>query len=198
MVARARAFASRPRRWAVFLDRDGTLVRDAHHAVRPEQLELFPGAGDALRLLAGAGARLVLVSNQSAMARGLLTVGGLRAMDRRIRGLVAAERVRLSRTYYCPHHPDFSGPCRCRKPEPGMLEEGLRDLGLEAGNCYVIGDTAADLAAGDRLGIPGVLVLTGHGRRDRADALDRGLARHVARDLLGAARWVVGDRSRIG
>jgi D-glycero-D-manno-heptose 1,7-bisphosphate phosphatase len=183
------------RNWAVFLDRDGTLVRNAHHPVRPDQLVPYAGVGEALRRLRRAGARLAVVSNQSAVARGLLDEAGLARMDRHLRALLRAEGVRLDRTDYCPHHPDFTGPCRCRKPAPGMIRAGLRALGVSARRSWMVGDTADDLAAGRTSGLRTVLVLTGHGRRDRTRVLREGLADHVTRDLAGAARRILEARA---
>jgi len=179
------------RRWAVFLDRDGTLIRDAVHPVRPGDLRLYANTGSALHDLRGGGARLVVVSNQSAVARGLLDRPGLRRLDRRLRDLLRAHGVALTATYYCPHHPDFTGPCSCRKPRPGMIDRGLSRLRLPGRACYLVGDTAEDLEAGRRRGLTTVLVLTGHGRRHWDRARRRGLADAVVRDIAGAARWIL-------
>jgi len=184
--------------WGVFLDRDGTLVRNAHHPVRPEQLVLYPAVCPALAALDAAGARLVIVSNQSAVARGLLDEGGLKRMDRRLRRLLATCGVVPAGTYYCPHHPEFTGTCDCRKPAPGLLRKGLETSGLKPERCTMVGDTLGDLRAGRAAGMRTVLVLTGHGRRDRAAALDLGLADRVCRDLGGAARWILDQRARAG
>ncbi len=183
-------------RWLVFLDRDGTLVPDLRHPSRPGQLHLYRAAGIGLRALGRAGAILVLVSNQSAVARGLLTLPGLRRMDRRLKALVRAAGARIARAYYCPHFPGITGPCACRKPEPGMLRAGLCEQGVRPRDAYLIGDTLGDLEAGRRAGVTTVLVLTGHGRAARAEALRRGLADAVARDLEGAARWILAERAR--
>jgi histidinol-phosphate phosphatase family protein len=184
---------SRP--WAVFLDRDGTLVPDAVHPTRPGDLRLYRATGPALRGLRAAGARLLVVSNQSAVARGLLTPAGLRRLDRRLRDLLRREAVTLTAVYYCPHHPEFTGPCPCRKPEPGMIDRGLRRLGLPGRACYLVGDSAHDLEAGRRRGLTTVLVLTGHGHAEHARVRREGLADAVARDVGGAARWIL-DRER--
>ncbi len=177
-------------RWGVFLDRDGTLVPDARHPTRPGQLRLYPGAGAALRRLAGAGAVLLVVSNQSAVARGLLTVPGLRLLDRRLKELARREGVRIRRAYYCPHHPGLTGPCACRKPGPAMIEAGLADFGLDPARSFLVGDTAADLAAGRAAGLRTVLVLTGHGR---AVARPAGASK-VARNLAEASAWILRTR----
>jgi histidinol-phosphate phosphatase family protein len=179
----------------VFLDRDGTLVRNARHPVRPDQLALYPETGEALQRLRDAGARLLVVSNQSAVARGLLSPSGLRRMDAGLRKILRGRGVRLDRSAYCPHHPDWTGPCACRKPEPGLILEGLAALRLEASRCYLIGDTVADLKAGRAAGLRTVLVLTGHGRGQRERALRDGLADHVAARIGGAASWILADRA---
>jgi histidinol-phosphate phosphatase family protein len=182
------------RDWGVFLDRDGTLVPDAVHPVRPEQLRFYASTGRGLRLLAGAGAVLAVVSNQSAVARGLLSEAGLDRLDRRLQELFRGEGVHLAAAYYCPHHPDFTGPCPCRKPSPGMLERGLGELGIAREESFLVGDTRGDLEAGRRAGLATVLVLTGQGRRVRDEVLDGGLADHVAGNLGSAARWIVDRR----
>jgi len=180
--------------WGVFLDRDGTLVPDAVHPVRPDQLHFYAGTGRGLRLLSGAGALLAVVSNQSAVARGLLSETGLDRLDRRLRELFRGEGVGLAAAYYCPHHPEFTGPCTCRKPSPEMIERGLRELGIAREASFLVGDSRADLEAGRRAGVATVLVLTGHGRRSREEVLDLGLADHVAGNLSSAARWIVERR----
>ncbi|NNM35035.1 MAG: HAD-IIIA family hydrolase, partial [Gemmatimonadetes bacterium] len=131
-------------KWGVFLDRDGTLVPNVPYAVEPSQLRLYRTAAAALARLIDQRARLVVVSNQSAVARGLLSRAGLRRMDARLKALLGEEGVRLARAYYCPHHPQWGGPCRCRKPKPGLIQDGLKSLGLEASRCYLIGDSMDD------------------------------------------------------
>lgn len=182
--------------WIVFLDRDGTLVPDARHPARPEQLRLYRSAPAGLRALVRGGALLLVVSNQSAVARGKLDRPGLRRMDRRLKDLAEKAGARIERAYYCPHHPEFTGPCRCRKPSSGMLREGLRDYGVRARDGFLVGDTVADLEAGRKAGVATVLVLTGHGRRARGEAMRRGLADAVVRDLTEAAQWILAARGR--
>jgi histidinol-phosphate phosphatase family protein len=182
--------------WGVFLDRDGTLVPDAGHPVRPNQLRFYAATGAGLRLLAQAGATLLVVSNQSAIARGLLDRGGLARLDRRLRDLARSEGVRLDGTYYCPHHPDFTGPCSCRKPSPGLLEKGMSEFGLLPARSYLVGDSISDLEAARRVGVTPVLVLTGNGRRSREEARDRGLAEVVVGNFTAAARWILSHRGK--
>ena len=182
------------RKWAVLLDRDGTLVANAHYPTKPGQLRPYAAFGSALRALSRSGARFAVVSNQAAIARGYLDAKGLRVLDHHLHGLFRRERVRLEKAFYCPHHPDFTGACRCRKPNPGMLEDALRRLRAAADTSYMVGDTAADMEAGRRLGLRTVLVLTGHGRRDREQVLDSNLADKVTQGLKGASAWILEDR----
>ncbi len=177
--------------WGVFLDRDGTLVPNAHHPTRPGQLRLYARTGQALRLLREHGARLAVVSNQSAVARGLMDARGLRVMDRRLRELLAAESVRLDRTDYCPHHPEFTGPCACRKPAPEMLTRSMTALRLRPQRVVFVGDSVSDMEAGRAAGVLTALVLTGNGRRALPQVTAHGLADGVFGGILGAARWGV-------
>ena len=185
------------KRWGVFLDRDGTLVPDARYPSRPEQLVLYPGAAMAVASLHAAGARILLVSNQSAVARGLLDERGLGRMDRHLRGLLRPAGGRLAGSYYCTHHPEFTGPCDCRKPAPGLLLRGLGEHRLAAEACYLVGDTEADMRAGRSAGVRTVLVLSGYGRRHRKEVLRLGLADHVSSTLVTAARWILRDRATL-
>jgi histidinol-phosphate phosphatase family protein len=138
----------------------------------------------------------VVVSNQSVVARGWLDERGLRGMDRRLRALVREGGARIDGTYYCPHHPRYSGACSCRKPKPGLILRALRELGLDPRRCFLIGDTARDMAAGRRARLRTVLVLTGYGRRERESVIRRRLADKVARNVAGAARWILDRRER--
>jgi len=185
-------------RWAVFLDRDGTLVPDARHATRPEQLRFYAATAAGLRALHDAGALLLVVSNQSAVARGLLDLDGLRRLDRRLKALAAAAGAPLRRAYYCPHHPEFTGACSCRKPAPGLVREGLADFDLDPSRCFLVGDTVGDMEAARGAGVTPLLVLTGHGRRARAEAVRRRLSEAVVGNLDAAARWILHARAERG
>lgn len=186
------------KRWGVFLDRDGTIVPDVGHAREPGQLALYRGSGAALRRLHKAGAVLIVVSNQSAVARGLLDLEGLARMDARLKSLCRRVGVDLAAIYNCPHHPDFGGACDCRKPEPGMILKGLRAFRLSPQDSFIVGDHATDLEAGRRAGLRTVHVLTGHGRRHRNEIKTSGLADGLANDIAGAVRWILAARASAG
>ncbi len=189
---------SAARRRAVFLDRDGTLHRELERApTDPSQLELFPGALEAAARLAAGGFALVLVTNQSAIARGTATPSEVHAVNRGLAERMAAAGAPLAGIYVCPHHPDEGDPpyrrvCTCRKPAPGLIQRAARELDLDLARSWVLGDAARDLEAGAALGVPGVLVLTGKGPRELERLKREGRApQHVGRDLSEAAALVL-------
>ncbi len=149
---------------AVFLDRDGTINREVHYLSRPEQLELLPGASEGLRSLHEAGYLLVVVTNQSAVGRGLLNRDRLDEIHRCLSGMLDAEGVKIAAWYDCPHRPDDG--CSCRKPAIGLFERGRRELGISLDHAWMVGDRLSDLQAGRAIGARTILVATGYGRRE--------------------------------
>lgn len=148
---------------AVFLDRDGTLVHSRHSPSRPEDLLLFTGIGPYLWRLQRAGLRLVVITDQPGLARGLFTEADLRAMHDYLTEELARFDVHLDAIYWCPHHPEGSVPelathCTCRKPAPGMLMQAAADLGLDLRHSWLVGDSLDDIEAGHQAGVRGVLV----------------------------------------
>jgi len=182
-----------PRR-ALFLDRDGTLTREAGALGDPERLRLLPGVGAALRLLDQAGWPLVVVTNQAAVGRGTLAPAALRAVHARLRTLLRAEGVELSGIFVCPHAPEED--CACRKPRPGLVLDALAELDLDRRGSWLAGDTAKDVAAAHAAGVRAALVGSGWGGAERQGAAsnaratgndDAPRAELEARDLLDLA-----------
>lgn len=179
---------------AVFLDRDGTLNEDCSYLTRPEQMRLLPGVGESLRLLRARGFACVVVTNQSAIGRGMMTEADLSAVHAEMTRQLEAVGAWLDGIYYCPvapatedklasDHPD-------RKPAPGMLLRAARELHLDLLQSWVIGDTPRDLVAGHRAGCRGgVLVRSGH----PLDAAGITAAQPcvVVADILAAARHIL-------
>ncbi|MGE5761952.1 MAG: D-glycero-alpha-D-manno-heptose-1,7-bisphosphate 7-phosphatase [Gemmatimonadota bacterium] len=181
-------------RRAVFLDRDGTIVDDPPpgYLKDPAAVRLLPGAAAAIRRLNEAGWLAVVVSNQSGIARGLYTEADYRAVERRVTELLAEGRARLDSSFFCPHHPEFTGPCLCRKPGTRLFEEAAAHLGIDPTRSWFVGDRPSDVAPARRLGGRGLLVLTGEGARHRAQA--EALGAEVATDLAGAVDTIMKDR----
>jgi D-glycero-D-manno-heptose 1,7-bisphosphate phosphatase len=176
-------------RRAVFLDRDGTLIEEAHYLSDPAAVRLLPGAAEALARLREAGYALVLVTNQSGIARGLYTEEEYHRVAARLGGLLREAGVPLDAAYYCPHHPEHGAPCACRKPSTGMYEAAAAELGLDPAASWYVGDKESDILPAATLGGQGVLVRTGHGRDEERRA-PRGVV--VVDDLGEAADLIVG------
>jgi D-glycero-D-manno-heptose 1,7-bisphosphate phosphatase len=151
---------------AAFLDRDGTLIEDLQYLRDPALVRLLPGVGPALRTLNDAGILAVVATNQSGIARGRLTEAEYRATRRRLDELLAAEGAWIDGHYHCPHLPEITGPCDCRKPGPGLYREAARDLDIDLASSWWIGDRLRDLTAARSFGGHGALLLTGSGREE--------------------------------
>ena len=153
---------------ACFLDRDGTLVVDRGYARRAEEIALLPGAAAAVRRLNERGIAAVLLSNQSAIGRGLCTAQDVAAQNERLRALLAAAGAVLDGIYSCPHRPEEG--CACRKPAGALVAAAARELDLDLARSYAIGDKAADVELGTRWLAGGLLVRTGVGEATVAAA----------------------------
>jgi histidinol-phosphate phosphatase family protein len=152
---------------AVFLDKDGTLVEDVPYNVDPDRIRLMPGAAEGLQRLHAAGYPLVVVSNQSGVARGLFAEEALVAVEERLRKLLADAGVPLAGFYYCPHHPQgtmaaYAVDCDCRKPAAGLLLRAAREHGYDLGRSWFVGDILNDMEAGRRAGCRTILLDNGH------------------------------------
>ena len=180
---------------AVFLDRDGTIVREVDYLHQLGQLRLLRGAAGAIHRLNEAGFAVVLATNQSGVARGLLTEEELRDIHDELQRRLAARRAHLDAIYSCPHHPEAVVPayrrrCRCRKPAPGLLLRAARDLDLDLGRSFAVGDGARDIEAGKRAGCRTILVRTGYGTKTEREMGE--LCADVIVDHLPAAvDWIL-------
>jgi len=163
------------RRRAVFLDRDGTLVRDPGFLKNPADVALLPEAGAALGRLSHAGYTLVVVTNQSGIGRGLMSEQEYAAVRDRVEALLAAEGAPVAATYHCPHSPEDDDPCACRKPGTKLYRRAMADLGIDPERSWWVGDRMSDLQPAAILGGRAVLVTTGHGRDHVPIARERGI-----------------------
>jgi D-glycero-D-manno-heptose 1,7-bisphosphate phosphatase len=183
-----------PKRRAVFLDRDGTIIVEKHYLHRVEDVELISGAPEAIRLLRERGFLIIVVTNQSGVARGRFQLDSVSAVHERLDEELARFGASVDAYYVCPHHPDgevapFSGECECRKPLPGMLLAAARDFPIDLPASYMIGDKAVDLEAGIGAGCRPLLVLTGYGVAEGEKAPSE-IPRYA--DLLDAAKAICG------
>ena len=137
---------------AVFLDRDGTIMEDAHYIKSPDDVRLLPGAARAVRKINDAGALAIVITNQSGIARGFFTVQDYENVRARFEELLAAEGAHVDASYYCPDHPSVSASSECRKPGTKMFEEAIRDFSLHTDKVAYVGDRWRDVAAARTLG----------------------------------------------
>ena len=179
--------ASTSRRPVVFLDRDGTLIVEKHYLSDPNEVELESSVAEGLKALQMQGYVLVVVSNQSGIGRGKFSAQDAQSVNSRIDELLLSHGVHISGWYVCPHAPEQT--CNCRKPLPGMAIAAAKDLGLELGGSYVIGDKRIDIELADAIGGTGILVTTGHGLEDKAWAVQTG--RPIFSALADAAAYIL-------
>jgi D-glycero-D-manno-heptose 1,7-bisphosphate phosphatase len=182
---------------AVFLDRDGTLNYEIKgDLTKPAQLRLYKNVPRALKMLRQAGYKLIVVTNQSLIARGLIPESGLDSIHQKLKSLLAKHGVRLDRIYYCPHHPTlgtvkkFSRACDCRKPEPGMLKKAIRTFRVDPKQSFFIGDTARDMGAAQKMRIKFILLRTGYGRKTLKGIDKKSPPALIAGSLLKACKFI--------
>jgi D-glycero-D-manno-heptose 1,7-bisphosphate phosphatase len=183
---------------AVFFDRDGTINEEVGYVNHLERFRLLPRAGEAIRLLNQNGIKVVVVTNQSGVARGYFPESLIHLVHRKMGDHLREKGAHLDGIYYCPHHPDAGEPpyrqkCRCRKPETGLIEEAVKDLGIDCSKSYMIGDRGADVEFGRRIGAKTILVLTGYGKGEWEYFRDRWKSKpdFVAQDLFEAVQWIL-------
>ena len=172
-----------------FLDRDGTIIEDKIFLKTPEEIEFFPGSVEAIKILRKLGYKIVVISNQSGIGRGILTEEMVKKVNDCFMRILKENDAPVDALYFCPHHPDDH--CRCRKPETGMIEKAVTELSLDSKNSVVIGDHLVDIKLGKNIGAKTILVLTGHGKNELEELKDTNIEPDfVANDLLEAVDWV--------
>ncbi|HEU0265673.1 MAG TPA: D-glycero-beta-D-manno-heptose 1,7-bisphosphate 7-phosphatase [Geobacterales bacterium] len=184
---------SSARERAVFLDRDGTINEEVEYLHRLEDFRLIPGAVAAIAQLKRAGFRVIVVTNQSGVARGYFDLAAVERIHRQLDAELAAQGTAVDAYFVCPHHPihgkgEFLMECACRKPLPGMLLQAAEQFGLDLQQSWMVGDKVADLQAGERAGCRSLLVATGYGRRESEQLKDRSV---LVSDLQQAAQRIM-------
>jgi len=184
---------------AVFLDRDGTINEEMGYISDPDRVFLLPQAIPAIRRLNEAGLKVVVITNQSGIARGYFLPHTLQDIHQRLQDLLAEGGAHLDSEliYYCPHGPD--DPCTCRKPQPGLIKQAAQEHDLDLSKSYLIGDRYRDIEAAANAGVKGILVLTGYGRGeyDHLRGLSPAQPVYVAQDLLEAVAWILADLEKV-
>lgn len=185
------------RKIAVFLDRDGTINQDVGHMDALHKFSIIPGAAEAIARLNRRGISVMIVTNQSGVARGIFDEAMIGEVHHHLQALLAEAGGHLDGIYYCPHHPEII-PCTCRKPQMGMIERAISEHQIDLNGSYVVGDKPLDMGLA-RGGMKGVLVRTGHGEASLREMTQAGTRPdHVAEDLPAAVEWILDDLQRRG
>ena len=181
---------------AVFLDRDGTMIEDVGYLNALDRIAFYPWTADAIRALKHAGLTVVVVTNQSGIARGFFTEAFVRETHRAMDAYLSAGGAHVDAYYYCPHHTDgrvaaYTRACACRKPGRGMIDQAARDLGLDPGRSFVVGDTWRDVQLGHAVGARTLLVRTGNGAAEEMRPPQGVAPDAVVDNLAAAAGWII-------
>ena len=181
---------------AVFLDRDGTLIEDVGYLDRLDQMTVFPWTVDVIRAFNRAGLAVVVVTNQSGIAKGLFTEAFVEETHRQLSARLAAGGARIDAYYYCPHHPDgvvdaYRQRCDCRKPASGLVDRAVRDLDLDPARSFVVGDKWLDIGLARAAGARGILVRSGTGAAEEARPQPGVSADAIVDNLAAAASWIL-------
>jgi len=171
----------------IILDRDGTLIEEKHYLALPEQVELLDGVVEGLRLLADAGARFIVLTNQSGIARGFFSEEEMFRVNCRLLDILKSEGIKIEACFFCPH--DADAFCYCRKPNIGLVTQAKEKLGfLNEEICCVIGDKKSDIQLAENLNCRAILVLTGHGSEERKKIQGN---IQIASDFSAAAYFII-------
>jgi D-glycero-D-manno-heptose 1,7-bisphosphate phosphatase len=181
---------------AVFLDRDGTMIEDDGYLTRLDRIVWFPWTVDVIRALNREGLPVVVVTNQSGIARGFFTEAFVEETHRHMSAYLAAGGARIDAYYYCPHHilgtvVPYAGPCECRKPGRGLVDRAARDLNIDPARSFVVGDKWLDVGLGRNIGGHGILVRTGTGAAEEARPPAELRADAIVDNLAAAASWII-------
>lgn len=182
---------------AVFLDRDGTINEDPGYLGKPSDVRLFPGTSKALsELKSRLNCKLVVISNQSGVARGLITKAMVNSVNERINEILSEDKVSIDAFYYCPFHPEFNTEeeCECRKPSPKLIFEAAKDFEIDLSKSYFVGDTTSDILCGINAGLKTVLVKTGYGVESISILQKQNkIPSFVAENLMQASSFIIKD-----
>jgi len=177
---------------AIFLDRDGTIMEDANHVGKIDQVVLIPHVISALKSLQDDGYRLFVITNQSGIGHGYFTLETVESIHAHLNERFREGGVRFDRYYVCPHHSEDK--CDCRKPKPKFLLDAAREYQLDLSRCFMVGDRASDIQAGINAGARTILVLTGVGHETLAK--QEVTPDHVAADITAAATWILDEQTK--
>lgn len=174
---------------AVFIDRDGTINVNFGYINNPDDFKMYPGVKDGIKLLKDNGFKIIIITNQSGIARGYFSEETLEKIHEKMKSELSKEGAMIDAIYFCPHHPDEK--CNCRKPKPGMLEKAIKDFNIDIEKSFIIGDRMLDVEAGHKIGCKTVLVperkdLVWQERKESIIEPD-----YVCDDFISGIKWIL-------
>lgn len=176
---------------AVFIDRDGTINVDVHYLNEPDRFEMYPGIGEGVKKLKDSGFKIIVITNQSGIARGYFTEKQLSKIHERMKKEFLKFNVTLNGIYYCPHHPEDS--CNCRKPNIGLFEKAIKEHNIDVKKSFMLGDKILDIGAGKKISVRTVLIPEPHIREQFLSKKNDWEYNpdYVANDFMDAVEWVL-------
>ncbi|MGD2124489.1 MAG: HAD family hydrolase [Desulfobacteraceae bacterium] len=187
---------------AVFIDRDGTINEQMGYINHLSRFVILPGVPEAVRLLNQNDFLVIIVSNQSGVARGYHPIDLVDEVHALLQNILREEAAFIDGIFFCPHHPSgivpkYTGECDCRKPKTGLIDQACKGFDIDPVNSYAVGDRYTDVELAHRAGMKGILVKTGYGLGEIAHVLPIQSRQpvHIAQDLLDAVQWILGRES---
>ena len=182
---------------AIFIDRDGVINKEINHLNNPSDLNLLPKVVDAIKLINESDYLAIVITNQSAVARGLMSVNTLNEIHKKLESILGNQNVYLDEIFYCPHHPgleiqgnknEFQIDCECRKPKPGMIKAAIHKFNIDIKSSFIIGDKSVDIQTGDNIGLNTILVKTGYGGSDK---LYSAIPNQIFDNLFSSVKYII-------
>ena len=181
---------------AVFLDRDGTINIEQGYIINPLNLEIYPSAGEAIFTLNTLGFLVIIVTNQAAIGKGLLTLTQFEEVNQALWDSLRQSKAYYDALYYCPHDPEIKGGCECRKPQEGLILQAAMDFNINLSSSYLVGDKLSDIEVGQKCGCTSILVLTGYGPEHAIEKTNKSITpSFIAETLTQAVCWIKSSRN---
>jgi len=175
---------------AVFFDRDGTIIEEVNYLSKIEQVKILSNSPSAIKLLNENGFLVIIITNQSGLAREYFSVEDLENVNKHLKNELLKSNAKIDAIYYCPHHPDDD--CECRKPRIGLIKKAEEEMNIDLRSSFLVGDKISDVQAGLNAGLKSILVLTGYGKEERTKLDDMNLkVDFIASDILSAVLWIL-------
>ena len=174
---------------AVFIDRDGTININSGYIIKPDHLQIYSGVSKGIRLLNEHGFKIIIITNQSGIARGFYSEKILEEIHKKLKIELKKENAKIDAIYYCPHHPNEN--CNCRKPKPGLLEQAITDLNIDKEKSYMIGDRMLDIEAGSKIGCKTILIPEDNEKIEKEMKRSSVIPDYICNSFFSGVKWIL-------